>query len=51
MKPLCIEGMPQLQHLNPVFDLQDSPSHKRSEDFVNMVEGEEHQNIEEQMST
>ena len=51
LKPLCIEGIPQLQHLNLVFDLQDSPCHKRFEDFVTMVEGEEHQNTEEKMGT
>ena len=34
-----------------MFDLQDSSSHKKSEDSVTMAEGEEHQNIEVQMST
>ena len=34
-----------------MFELQDSLSHKRSEDSVTMVEGEEHQNAEEKMST
>ena len=34
-----------------MFDLQDSPSHKKSEDSITMAEGEEHQNTEEQMST
>ena len=34
-----------------MFELQDSLSHKRSEDSVTMVEGEEHQNVEEKMST
>ena len=34
-----------------MFDSQDSPSNKRSEDFVIMAEGDEHQNAEEQMST
>ena len=46
LKPLSIEGIPQLQHLNFVFNLQDSPSHKESEDFVSMAEGEKHQNTE-----
>ena len=34
-----------------MFDLQDNPSHKRSEDSNTIVEGDEHQNVEEQMST
>ena len=51
LKPLSIEGTPQLQHLNPVFDLQDSPNHKKSEDSVTMAEGEEHPNTEEPMNT
>ena len=34
-----------------MFDLQDSPSHKRFEDSITLVEGEEHQTAEEQMST
>ena len=33
-----------------MFDLQDSLRHKRSKDSITMVEGEEHQNAEEQMS-
>ena len=51
MKPLSIEGTPQLQHLNLVFDLQDSLSHKKSKDSVTMAKGVEHQNTEEPMST
>ena len=51
LKPLSIEGISQLQHLNSVFDLQDSLSHKKSEDFVTMVEGGKKQNTEEPMST
>jgi len=47
LKPLCIEGTSQLQHRNLVFDLPDSPSHKRSKDSVTMEEGKEHQNAEE----
>ena len=50
LKPLCIEGTLQLQHCNPMFDLQDNPR-KRSEDPVTMAEGDEHQNAEEQIST
>ena len=34
-----------------MFDLQDNPSHKRSEDSNTIAEGDEHQNVEEQMST
>ena len=48
--PVSIEGTLQLQHLNLVFDLQDSPIHKKSEDSVTMAEGEEHPNIEEPMN-
>ena len=48
---MSIEGTPLLQHHNPVFNLQDSPSHKKSEDFITMTEGEEHPNIEEPMNT
>ena len=48
--PVSIEGTLQLQHLNLVFDLQDSPIHKKSEDSVTMVEGEEHPNTEEPMN-
>jgi len=51
LKPLRIEGNPQLQHLNLVFDMQDSPSPKKSEDSITTVVGEEHQNTEEPMST
>ena len=48
---MSIEATPQLQHLNPMFKLQDSPSHKKFEDSVTMVEGEEHPNTEEPMNT
>ena len=51
LKPLSIEGNPQLQHLNLVFDMQDSPSPKKSEDSITTAVGEEHQNTEEPMST
>ena len=46
-----IEDTPQLQHLNPVFNLQDSLSHKKSEDSITMVEGEEHPKTKEPMNT
>ena len=34
-----------------MFDLQDNPSHKKSEDSITMAEGGEHPNIEEPMNT
>ena len=34
-----------------MFDLQDNPSHKRSADSNTIAEEDEHQNVEEQMST
>ena len=34
-----------------MFDLQDNPSHKRSEDSNTIAEGDEQQNVKEQMST
>ena len=34
-----------------MFDLQDSLSHKKSEDSVTKAEGEEHQNTKEPMNT
>ena len=51
LRPVNFEGTPQLQHLNPMFNLQDNPSHKKFEDFVTMAEGEEHQNTEKPMNT
>ena len=48
---MSIEGTPQLQHLNPVFDLQDSLSHKKSEDFVTISKGDEHPNTEKSINT
>ena len=48
---MSIEGTLQLQHLNPVFELQDNPSHKKSEDSVTMEEGEEHPNTKEAINT
>ena len=51
VKPVSIEDTPLLQHHNPVFDLQDSPSHKMSEDSITMAEEGEHPNTEEPMNT
>ena len=48
---MSIEGTLQLQHLNFVFDLQDSLCHKKSEDSITMVEREEHPNTKEPMNT
>ena len=51
LKPMSIEDTPLLHHHNPVFDLQDSPSHKKSEDPNTITEGGEHSNTEEPMNT
>ena len=51
LKLVNIGDIPLLQHQNHVFDLQDSPSHKKSEDSITMVEGGEHSNTEEPMNT
>ena len=51
LKPLNVEGTPQLQHLNLVFNLQDSPDHKKYEDSITVAKGEGHQNTEEPTST
>ena len=40
-----------MQHHNPIFDLQDSSSHKKSKAPSNMVEGGEHPNTKEPMNT
>ena len=48
---MSIEDTPLLQHHNPVFDLQDSPSHKKSEDSITMAEEGEHPNTKEPMNT
>ena len=40
-----------LQHQNPIFDLQDSSSHKKFEAPSSMVEEGEHPNTEEPMNT
>ena len=47
---MSIEDTPLLQHHNPVFNLQDSPSHKKSEDSIFMEEGREQPNTEESMN-
>ena len=51
LKPVSIEDIPLLQHHNPIFNLQDSSSHKNTEDPVTMVEEGEHPNTEEPMNT
>ena len=51
LKLMSIGDIPLLQQQNHVFDLQDRPSHKKSEDSITMVEGGEHPNIEEPMNT
>ena len=40
-----------MQHHNPIFDLQDNLSHKKSEAPSNMVEEGEHPNTKEPMNT
>ena len=51
MKPLGIEEIPLLQHLNPIFDLQGSSSHKKPKAPHTRVEQGEHPNIEEPINT
>ena len=51
LKPVSIEDTPLLEHHNLIFDLQDSSSHKKSEDSITMAEGGEHPNTEEPMNT
>ena len=51
LKPVSIEDTPLLQHHNPIFDLQDSSSHKKFEAPSNMAEEEEHPNTKEPMNT
>ena len=46
-----IEETLLLQNHNPIFDLQDSSSHKKFEAPSNMVEDGEHPNIEEPTNT
>ena len=50
LKPVSVEDTPLLQHHNPIFDLQDSSSHKKFEPPNTMVEEGEHPNIEEPMN-
>jgi len=47
---MSIEDTPLLQHHNPLFNLQDSPSHKKSEDSIFMEEGREQPNTKESMN-
>ena len=51
LKPSSIEETPLLQHHNPIFDLQDTSSHKKFEAPNNMVEEGENPNTEEPMNT
>ena len=51
LKLVSIGDIPLLQHQNHVFDLKDSPSHKKFEDSITMVERGEHPNTEEPMNT
>ena len=51
LKLMSIGDIPLLQQQNHVFDLQDRPSHKKSEDSITMVERGEHPNTEEPMNT
>ena len=51
LKPVSIEDTPLLQHHNPIFDLQDSSSHKKFEAPNTMAEEGEHPNTKEPMNT
>ena len=51
LKLMSIGDIPLLQHHNPMFDLQDSPSHKKSKDSITMVKRREHPNTKEPMNT
>ena len=51
LKPISIEDTPLLQHHNPIFDSQDSSSHKKSEAPNTVVEEGEHSNTKEPMNT
>ena len=51
LKPSSIEETPLLQHYNPIFDLQDSLSHKKFEAPSNMAKEGKHPNTEEPMNT
>ena len=51
LKPVSIEDIPLLQDHYPMFNLQDSPSHKKFEDSITMAKGGEHPNAEEPRNT
>ena len=51
LKPISIEDTLLLQHQNPIFNLQDSSSHKKSEVPNTMAEEGEHSNTEKPMNT
>ena len=51
LKPISIEDTLLLQHQNPIFNLQDSSSHKKAEVPNTMVEEGEHSNTEKPMNT
>ena len=48
---MSIEDTPLLQHHNPIFDLQDSSSHKKTEDPITMAKEGGHPNTVEPMNT
>ena len=48
---MSIEDTSLLQHHNPIFDLQDSSSHKKIKDPITMAQDGEHPNTEEPMNT
>ena len=50
LRLVSIEDTPLLQHHNPIFDLQDSSSHKQFEAPNTMAEEGEHPNTEETMN-
>ena len=51
LKLMSIEDTPLLQHHNPIFDLQDSLSHKKFEASNTTAEEGGHLNTEEPMNT
>ena len=51
LKPISIEDTLLLQHHNPIFDLQDSSSHKNYEASSTMAEEGEHPNTKEPKNT
>ena len=48
---MSIEDTSLLQYHSPLFDILDSPSHKKSEDSITMAEEGEHPNTKEPMNT